>query len=92
MYSLGVNCVISDTDFHSISYLIRRNPVEDKYAHKSLPVVIEDDVWLGMNVTVLKGVTIGSGSVVAAGSVVVKDIPPHSLAAGNPAKVIKAID
>ncbi len=53
------------------------------------PVVIEDDVWLGYNVVILPGVTIGQGSVIGAGSVVVKDIPPYSVAVGNPAKVIK---
>ena len=55
------------------------------------PIRIEDKVWLGMNVTVLKGVTIGEGSVVAAGSIVTKDIPPWSLVAGNPARVIKEL-
>ena len=88
---IGVNCVISDTDFHSVSAEIRRTPAADKEEHSSIPVVIEDDVWLGMNVTVLKGVTIGRGSVVAAGSIVTKDLPPHSLAGGNPCKVIKSL-
>ncbi|MBE6392626.1 MAG: acyltransferase [Lentisphaerae bacterium] len=88
---IGVNCIISDTDFHSVEHEVRRTPALDKKMHKTRPVVIEDDVWLGMNVTVLKGVTVGRGSVIAAGSVVVKDIPPDSLAGGNPAKVIKKI-
>ena len=52
-------------------------------------IVIEDDVWLGSNVCVLPGVRIGEGSVIGAGSVVTKDIPPYSIAVGNPAKVIK---
>jgi acetyltransferase-like isoleucine patch superfamily enzyme len=55
----------------------------------SAPIIIEDEVWIGCNVTVLKGVTIGKGSVVAAGAVVTKSCPPHSLLAGVPAKVIK---
>lgn len=52
-------------------------------------VVIEDNVWLGYNVIVLPGVTIGTGSVIGAGSVVTRDIPPYSIAVGNPARVIK---
>ena len=55
------------------------------------PVRIEDKVWLGMNVTVLKGVTIGEGAVVAAGSIVTKDISPWTLVAGNPARIIKEL-
>ena len=53
------------------------------------PVVIEDDVWLGLNVTVLQGVRIGKGSIIGAGAVVNKDIPPYSIAVGTPAKVIR---
>ena len=53
------------------------------------PVVIEDDVWCGANVTILKGVTIGHGSVVAAGAVVTKSFPPYSIIGGIPAKLIK---
>jgi len=54
-------------------------------------IKIQDKVWLGMNVTVLKGVTIGEGAVVAAGSIVTKDVPPWTLVAGNPARVIKEL-
>ncbi len=53
------------------------------------PIVIEDDVWCGANVTILKGVTIGRGSVVAAGAVVTKSFPPYSVIGGVPAKLIK---
>ena len=55
------------------------------------PVTIGDDCWFGANVVVCPGVTIGSNCVIGAGSVVVKDIPPDSFAAGNPAKVIRTI-
>jgi len=54
-------------------------------------VSIEDDVWIGANAVILPGVTIGNHCVVAAGAVVTKDVPPHSLVAGVPAKVIKQI-
>jgi acetyltransferase-like isoleucine patch superfamily enzyme len=53
------------------------------------PIVVEDDCWIAANVVITAGVTIGKHCVVAAGAVVTKDIPPFSIAAGNPAKVIK---
>ena len=52
------------------------------------PVVIEDDVWIGLNVVVLQGVTIGRGAIVGAGAVVTKNIPAWSIAHGVPAKVV----
>lgn len=58
---------------------------------ESAPIQIGEKVWVGFNSIVLKGVTIGEGSVIAAGSLVVRDIPPYTLAAGNPARVIKSI-
>lgn len=54
---------------------------------ESSPVIIEDSVWIGRDVRVLKGVTIGKGSIVAAGAIVTKDVPPYSLCYGNPAQV-----
>ena len=56
------------------------------------PVVIKDNVWIGERSTILKGVTIGEGAIVASNSVVTKDVPPYSIVAGNPAKVVKKID
>ncbi|MEK9713381.1 MAG: DapH/DapD/GlmU-related protein [Thalassolituus sp.] len=56
------------------------------------PIVVEDEVWFGANVSVLQGVTIGRGSVIAAGSVVTKDVPPHTIVGGIPAKVIKKLE
>lgn len=58
---------------------------------QALPVVIEDDVWIGGGALILPGVTIGKGSVIAAGSVVTRDIPPGVVAAGNPCRIIKAV-
>jgi len=63
--------------------LIRKQP------HIKESIIIGNDVWIGANVTILKGVHIGDGAVVGAGSVVVKDIPAYSIAVGNPAQVVK---
>ena len=63
--------------------------VAEKLPENDMPVVIEDGVWVGANVTILKGVTIGRGSVVAAGAVVTKSCPPYSIIGGVPAKVIR---
>jgi acetyltransferase-like isoleucine patch superfamily enzyme len=63
------------------------NPIDRKAICK--PVIIEDNVWIGESVCVLPGVTIGKGSVIGALSVVVKSIPPYSIAVGSPAKVVK---
>jgi len=57
----------------------------------SAPIVIENNVWINFNSIILKGVTIGKGAIVAAGSVVTKDVPPFSLVAGNPAKIVKKL-
>lgn len=61
----------------------------EKLPENDAPVVIEDDVWCGANVTILKGVTIGRGSVVAAGAVVTKSFPPYSIIGGVPARLLK---
>ena len=59
---------------------------------QSAPVIIEDNVWIGQYCTILKGVRIGKGSIVATRAVVTKDVPPYSIVAGNPAKVVKKIE
>ena len=53
------------------------------------PFIIKDNAWIGMSAIILKGVTVGEGAIVAAGSVVTKDVPPHTIVAGVPARVIK---
>ena len=63
----------------------------DEQGVSTTPVTIEDDVWIGANAVVLPGVIIGKHCVVAAGAVVTKNVPPHSLVAGVPAKIIKQI-
>ncbi|HJV64112.1 MAG TPA: DapH/DapD/GlmU-related protein [Geomonas sp.] len=63
--------------------------VHEKEASDDQPVNIEDDVWVGAGVIILKGVTVGRGSIIAAGAVVTKNIPPYSIVAGTPARVLK---
>ena len=70
-----------DRDYHSTSH--------DKKIMK--PVLIGNNVWVGCRAIILKGVTIGEGAVVAAGAVVTKDVPPFTLVAGNPARVIREV-
>ena len=82
---LAANVTISDSDWHGIYNRIRP-------FRCTKPVVIENNVWLGERVTVTKGVRIGENSVVGTGSVVTKDIPANSVAAGNPARIIKTIN
>ena len=67
--------------------------VEDRIAGEeyAFPVTIEDNVWIGGSVSIIGGVTIGRKSVVAAGSVVIRDVPPDTLVAGNPARVVRKI-
>ncbi len=85
---VGANCTITDTDFHPLEPAERRRSIQ---AGQHRPVVIEDDVFIGMNCLILKGVTVGRGSAVGAGSVVTKDVPAGVVAAGNPARVIRAM-
>ena len=61
-----------------------------KYAD-SAPIIIEENVWIGRDARILKGVTIGKGSIVALGAVVTHNVPPYTIVAGNPAKVVKEL-
>ena len=63
----------------------------DEQGVSTIPVTIEDDVWIGANAVILPGVTVGRHSVVAAGAVVTKDVQPYTLVAGVPAKTIKSL-
>lgn len=85
---MGANAFITDTDFHPVQPENRRFRDSTK---DSKTVVIEDNVFIGMNSLILKGVTIGKSSVIGAGSIVTKDIPPDSIAFGIPAKVTRQI-
>jgi acetyltransferase-like isoleucine patch superfamily enzyme len=91
-------CSIVDHNSHAIPWRERKPDVRDWYAGRKdwtsvniKSVKIGNKSWLGFNVTVLKGVQIGEGAVVGAGSIVTKDVPPWTIVAGNPAKVIREI-
>ncbi|WP_228373281.1 sugar O-acetyltransferase [Demequina silvatica] len=89
--TIGDNALIGpDARFYTVNHAfdveIRREGWE-----RAFPITLEADVWLGGSVVICPGVTIGRGSVVAAGSVVTKDVPPMSVVAGNPAKVIRTL-
>lgn len=77
----GANTLITDSDWH----------LDDPRCGEPQPVIVEDNVWLGEGVKVLKGVTIGTNTVIGAGSVVTKSIPANVIAAGNPCKVIRSL-
>lgn len=85
---VGANTTITDTDFHPLDPAERRS---SSAAAKAASVVIEDDVFIGMNCLVLKGVTIGRGSVIGAGSVVTRDVRPGVIVAGNPAQLVREL-
>jgi acetyltransferase-like isoleucine patch superfamily enzyme len=105
---IGSNCLISwnvgiaDSDFHplepaqrlidarALAPFFKDRPLRPKL--KTAPVKICDNVWIGMNAVILKGVTVGDNSVVAAGSVVTKSVEPNVVVAGNPAVVVKRFE
>lgn len=88
---IGGGTRISDSNHHSLDYLKRRDANQDAANAMSLPVTIGNDVFIGANCYIGKGVTIGDRSIIAAGSVVVKPIPHDEIWGGNPAKLIKQI-
>src|ERR1700758_5597373 len=105
---IGSHCLVSwnvgiaDSDFHplepaqrlidakALAPYFKNRPARPRL--KTAPVKIADNVWIGMNAVILKGVTIGENSVVAAGSVVTKSVGPNTIVAGNPAVVVKNFD
>jgi acetyltransferase-like isoleucine patch superfamily enzyme len=103
--SIGDDILISwgativDHDSHHPDFAKRRNDVVDwgrgekDWTHVAMaPVRIEDKVWIGFNAIVLKGVTVGTGSVVAAGAIVTRDVPPWTVVAGAPARVVNELE
>jgi acetyltransferase-like isoleucine patch superfamily enzyme len=94
---IGWNTTIADTDFHPlgpaerIADAIACSPVARGRARPRIerrPVIIEDDVWVGPNATILKGVRVGAGAVVEAGALVTRDVPSRARVLGNPAQII----
>lgn len=95
------NCNIIDTNSHEIDHIERAEGYKkllllghskEKNNVISAPIIIEDNAWISFNVSILKGVTIGKGAIVAANSLVTKDVPPFTLFAGNPAKLVKYLN
>ncbi len=84
---IGANCKILDSDLHPLDAEDRNSNNWD--AVKTAPISIGANCFIGCNCLILKGVTIGDNSVIGAGSVITKDIPANSVAAGNPAKIIR---
>ncbi len=81
----GPNAVIMDSDGHPADRRLPDIPENKKMA----PVVIGDHAWIGLGAMIMKGVSIGHHAVIAAHALVTKDVPPHCVAAGNPARIIK---
>lgn len=94
------NVNIIDTNSHELDYIERAESYEnliksgfpkDKKNIITSKIIIEDDVWISFNSTILKGVTIGRGAIIAACTLITKDVPPFVVIAGNPAQIIKII-
>lgn len=87
---VGANAIISDTDFHPLGAADRR--ADRNRGALTRPITIGADVFIGSRAIILKGTTLGEGCVVGAGAVVSGEFPPHSIIAGNPAKVVKTLE
>lgn len=98
LVSIGRNCRIAgevkifDNNSHPIDPLARREHGGRMSESDIAPVIIEDDVWIGNNCLIMKGVRIGYGAVIAAGSVVTRSVPPLTVVGGNPAAVLKRLE
>ncbi len=82
----------NDRYAHYVEVVTNGFPAELEVDLDEAAVVIEDDVWIGCQAIIMRGVTIGKGSIVAAGAVVTKDVPSLSIVAGNPARIIRHLE
>ena len=97
--SIGDHTCIYDNNNHPTDPVVREKMCMEgfhtdawRWTHSdSKPITIEDNVWIGENAVILKGVQIGRGSIIACNAVVTKDVPPYTIAAGNPARIVKDI-
>jgi len=87
----GKKILISDNSHGEATENLLENPPIKRPLYSKGPVIIGNNVWIGEKATILAGVTIGQGSIIGANAVVTKDVPPFSIAAGNPAKIIKIL-
>lgn len=97
---ISFDCLITDNNSHSLNHLERRHDLpstlkgndKDWTCVVTRQTIIENDVWIGAKSIILKGIVIGERSIVAAGSIVTKSVPPDSIVAGNPAKLVRRIN
>lgn len=93
---IGKNCLISSncgiSSYNHIQNSLNRRKDEPNDANVSKPVIIGDNVWIGMNSCILPGVTIGDNSIIGAGSVVTKNVPANEVWVGNPARFARKLD
>jgi acetyltransferase-like isoleucine patch superfamily enzyme len=92
---IGWEVLLMDHDAHSLRFSERKDDVVHNHAHwervKKSPITIQDKCWIGARATILKGVCLGEGAIVGVASVVTRDVPPWTVVAGNPARIIREL-
>lgn len=86
---IGSGCLITDNDSHALEWEKRKTKRREYIKHA--PILISDNAFIGARCIILKGVTVGKGSVIGAGSVVSKDVPDNCVVCGNPAQIVKRL-
>lgn len=89
---IGADCIILDSDAHTLDYKQRMNPITDRPNASKAGIIIGKNCLIGTRCIILKGVTIGDRTIIGSGSVVTKSIPADCIAVGNPCKAIRAIN